>query len=117
MKSWQDATNEERRIYEAIKILFSKHFYLLETLFNHQEPRLVSSSEVILDQIKGFSTGEEVLIQVGIDLWNCEGGAQLSEILRHLDEKKLSNFILTLQFLHKKSIVGTERQTTIKNGE
>jgi len=102
MIPWPKASKTDLRLFEAVSRVFRNHPYLLEFLFDPREPRLRLLSEELLERSRDFSSGEDLLIRVALDLWSGGGEARIWELLEYLDDENLFNVTSALQFLRTK---------------
>ncbi len=96
MEHWQNATAMDLQRFAAISRLFTRHSKLLGFFFNIDKPELQWEPEEMLRIGRGFSSGERLLLRVGLDIWNGSGSVKIEEILDVLDE---DNFCKTLEAL------------------
>jgi hypothetical protein len=96
MDSWLNATHTERRLYCLISLIFSNHPKLLEFFFERHSPRSSLKPDEMLKAARCFSSGEQVLIRVALDLWSESGGAQVRQLLHVLDQDSCSNVLKAL---------------------
>ena len=80
MLNWRGAGRHERRMMETLNIIFAGHFKLLEFLFDANSPRLRFEAGFLLDSAIGYSSGEQILIRIALDLWNGSGSVKLWSI-------------------------------------
>lgn len=99
MKTRQNFNGVDQYRYEAIRIIFTKHSNLLNFLFDPIKPELRVSPECLLNQSKGYSSGEKILIKTALDVWNESGDTRISELLNTLDDDNFSNVLLALSKL------------------
>ena len=62
MLNWKDASEEEHRLQIVLELIFRNHSRLLSSLFDLETPRLRKSSEVLLSELTGYSSGEKVMV-------------------------------------------------------
>jgi hypothetical protein len=91
---------------EGLNLIFTKHPKLLHFLFDRHEPCLRQDAETLLYEAGVLSTGEQILIQVALDLWSGEGGARLGEIVERLDPGTYFNLLAGLRHLRETEIGG-----------
>jgi len=96
MLRWKDCTQEEQRLSEIMYLLFKLYPELEKFLFQSGVPRLNEPPDVLLNQVGCFSSGEQILIRVALDLWSGEGGAKLSDIIHRLDDDNFTNVTTAL---------------------
>jgi hypothetical protein len=99
MFCWKTAESYEWKQIEAISIVLSNHYKLLEFLFEKERPNLRNSPEQLLEWSLGFSSGEQVLVRVALDIWSNSGSARVSDLLISLDQSNFENVLLGLQYL------------------
>lgn len=97
MESWRKATQAERRLFLLISQVFTNHPKLLRFFFDTQEPRTSFEPHQLLKASGCFSSGEQVLIRVALDLWNESGGAQVRDLMYILDDESCSNVLKALE--------------------
>lgn len=96
MFRWLQATKVDRRLFEAITIVFRKHLYLMAFFFDPEEPRLRRLPEELLEESECFSSGEDLLVRVALDLWSGSENANSWELIKILDEQNLANVVEAL---------------------
>ena len=68
-------------------------------MFHHQELRLRDSPAALLKESRGYSRGERILIQIGLDFWSGSGGSRVHDIIEHLDDENIFAFIRAILLL------------------
>ena len=101
MLDWKLANRHETRMMESLNLIFHKHPKLLEFLFEQDKAKLRDEPAVLLFEAGVFSTGEKILIRIGIDLWNGAGHVHLWDVIERLDFRNYSNVLLGLQYLRQ----------------
>ena len=96
MIRWPRATKTDDRLLSIIGHLCSQHLYLLDLLFDPNEPRLRRAPEELLEESVNLSSGEDLLVRVALDLWSGSGNARIWELVEVLDG---GNFINVLKAL------------------
>lgn len=91
MVKWQKATATDRRVLEAILIVLRRYPYLIDFMFDPEEPRLRQRPEDLLEESASFSSGEDLLVRVALDLWSGSGDAHVWELIEFLDDENFSN--------------------------
>jgi hypothetical protein len=99
--NWTNTNRYEQRMQETLGIVFYNHPKLLEFLFDKEQPRLRVEPERLLSEAGVFSSGEKVLIRVGLDLWNGSGGVRLWDIVERLDVYNYHNLLAGLLNLRR----------------
>ena len=103
MLYWKSACSSDQKRLDAIKTLYRKHPDLLFYLFEPSQPRLRLPSEVLKKYAQAFSSGEKLLIRMGLDIWDGSGDALFREIYHVLDPINFKNTLETLGFLKNQS--------------
>ncbi len=99
MRTWEQASAGDLLRGEVISLILLDHPQLEEFLFHPSEARLRETPDQILKLSKSFSSGEQVLLRVALDIWSGTGDAKVSHLLRVLDEQSLVNVLNGLRFL------------------
>lgn len=101
MLVWKGCGRHERRIQEVMNLIFAKHLWLLEFLFDAERPRLRRDSESLLFDAVVFSSGEQILVRLALDLWDGSGNVRLWDIVERLDETNYHNVLAGLRHLRQ----------------
>jgi len=86
---WKNADEGDLKRLEYISKILFNHQQILTFMFNKHRPVLNMSSDKILAAIGGFSSGQQVLIKVALDIWDNSGNAQLNEIIQDIDQESV----------------------------
>jgi hypothetical protein len=97
--NWKTASEEDVRLFRAVSVALDKHPKLIEFLFAPDRPGLSSEPEELLEYSRNFSSGEQVLVAIGLDIWSQSGNAVLWKIIHKLDVENFSNVMKSLQYL------------------
>jgi hypothetical protein len=117
MLFWKDVCPSDQKRLDAISILYRKHPDLLFFLFELGRPRLKLPSECLKEHASVFSSGKELLVRLGLDLWDGSGNALFREIHQTLDSANFQNALNSLIFLRKEPNLGLPNfPGTMKNG-
>jgi hypothetical protein len=108
MLNWQRPGRHERRMMETLNIIFAGHSKLLEFLFDPESARLRQEPEFLLASAGGFSGGEQILVRIGLDLWNGSGDVKLWHIIESLDDTSYQNVLIGLRHLRRIEFDGPE---------
>ena len=108
MLNWQGAGRHERRMLEVLNLIFRNHPELLEFLFDPARARLRLEAEDLLAAAGAFSSGEKILVRVGLDLWNGSGHVQLWDVIERLDIENYRHVLLGLRHLRRTEMDGAE---------
>jgi hypothetical protein len=101
MLNWTRLGRHERRMLGTLTLVFRNHPQLLEFLFDRDQPRLRFEPERILVEAGGFSSGEKILVRIGLDLWNGSGGVALWDVIERLDVENYRNVLAGLRNLRR----------------
>ena len=96
MQTWRKATVSEQRQYQLISQIFFKHPKLLEFFFEKHEARMRFAPEEMLKEIGAFSSGEQLLVRVAMDIWSGSGNTKLWRLIEQLDHDNFSNVLKAL---------------------
>ena len=102
MESWQAATTSDRYTYSVIAIIFRNHPYLLRFLFEDRSPRIRFQPMELRRRAANFSSGEQLLIRVALDVWSGSGNAKIWQILETLDADNFLNVLVALAKLRSR---------------
>lgn len=116
MLDWKNVTEEEERLSTVMELIFCNYPKLLDFLFEPSIPRLKDEPEKLLAEANVFSSGEKILIQVALDLWNGSGKSLFWDIIHRLDHENQKRILLSLQYLRIIPSVGAHCLSTIKIG-
>lgn len=108
MLNWTRLGRHERRMQGTLGLIFRNHVHLLEFLFDRDRARLRVEPERILSEAGPFSSGEKILVRVGLDLWNGSGQVSLWDIVERLDVENYRNVLLGLRYLRRNEPDGEE---------
>lgn len=91
---------------QAIHHLFGSDERLIYFLFHHKKTELRELPDELLNEARGFSHDEFLLIQAAIDMWCDQGGAKLSDLLSVLDNDNF--FRLMCAMARHRGLIGIE---------
>lgn len=94
--SLKQLSQNEQRTIRALQKLFSNNMYLLEFFLDDCQSKIRFRPDEMRWRAQGHSSGEQVLIRVGLDIWGGSGDAKVWELLEILDN---DNFQATLESL------------------
>ena len=104
MRCWPNAGKVERKLFEAISLIFKNHLYLLDFLFEPDVAKIRDVPEELIFQSGDLSCGEDLLVRIAIDLWSGGfGDACVWELVEILDEDNFSNVLEALLKLRPKN--------------
>ena len=96
MLNWNSPNRYEQRMQDTLNLIFRNHPKLLEFLFDKERAQLRLEPECLQSECGVFSTGEKILVRVGLDLWNGSGGVSLWDIVERLDVINYRNVLAGL---------------------
>ena len=99
MFCWKFVSASQHRRIEAISLLLSNDYPLLEFLFEQDQPQLRAAPEELMSNSWPFSAGEMLLVRLALDLWNESGDVRICEALERLDGIRFQNLLLSLEYL------------------
>lgn len=95
MKSPLTRHNETR--LHAISLLLANDYSLLTWILSEDRSDISSDPETLINQSKClFSSGEQLLLLVALDLWNGSGNANIADLV-DLDEVHFETFSMALE--------------------
>jgi hypothetical protein len=97
---WKDASEGDKIIKKALSMLYQNNENLLHTILNPDSPRLRASSKKIKANSAMLSSGEELLIRIGLDAWDGSGGIHFNELYQKLDPMNFQRVIFLLNYLY-----------------
>ena len=99
MLNWKTCSAEERRLADMMYLILNPYPNLEQFLFKTESPSLNQAPEELLTQIGSFSSGEQILIRVALDLWSGEGGTHLLDVINRLDDRNFTNVMAAILYL------------------
>lgn len=102
MESWQSATASDRYTYSVIAVIFRNHPNLLRFFFEERRPRIRHKPMELRAQAAGFSSGEQLLIRVALDVWSGSGNAKIWQLIETLDPDNMCNVLEALAKLRSR---------------
>ncbi len=101
MSNWIDADTGDKILLRALSLLYSRNEDLLHLLLNPDTPRLKSSIESIKNDSLVLSSGEQLLVRIGLDIWDGgSGGINFNELYQKLDLVHFQKVLLVLNYLY-----------------
>jgi hypothetical protein len=101
MHTWKNASASDTKMFAAISISLKKHPHLINYLFEKHRPRLSDAAENILEASFALSSGENLLIQIALDMWSGSGGTNIYDMLTVLDDQNFVNVLSALLTLRQ----------------
>jgi hypothetical protein len=103
MNCWSNASIGDQKLFRILSTLYSGNEKLLFILLNPDHPQLQSSSSHIKKCSYELSSGERLLLRIGLDIWDGSGGIHFNELYETLDSQNFQNVILSLAALRGSS--------------
>jgi hypothetical protein len=100
--NWEKASVGENELRIAMTKLFAQHPQLLPLLFYTAEAKLRHYPDVLLREARCLSSGEFILIQLALDIWNDSGGTRIYDLLNRLDTANFQNAMMALRYVGPK---------------
>lgn len=88
----------------ACKLLYKQHPKLYDFLIHPQTQSLRQDPEKLIENIGAFSSGEQVLIHVGLDLCFNVSQSKLWDVVNRLDSNNFQNVLNSISYLRTKRI-------------
>ena len=101
MLCWENPGRGGRRLMEVMNLIFRNHPELLGFLFEPARPKLRHEAEKLMGEARGFSSGEQILIRIALNLWNGHGSVSLWDVIEKLDQENYQQVVLGLQHLRQ----------------
>lgn len=101
--NWKNANESDKILREALSMLYGNDGKIFQLLFDVSEPRLTSPADIIKQEMGVLSMGEQLLVRIGLDIWDGgSGGIYFNELYQKLDDKNFQKMLLVLLFLRSK---------------
>ena len=83
---WKYYDKAEMDLLLSIKEMFGYRYkHLLKFLFHLREPILIDDSVKILKEANVLSSGEQILLQLALDIWDGSGNCKIKDLFKTLD--------------------------------
>jgi hypothetical protein len=99
---WKNAYPDDLERLRLTSYLLNRYPKLIEFLFHPEKPELSSSPEELKKKTSAFSSGEELLVRISLDIWSSSGRATLIEIMEKLDDRNFENMLKVFRMTWKK---------------
>lgn len=97
---WSEDTSErDKQLFFILSNLYQTHPALLHRLLNPDFPVLINPHLSVEERCFGLSSGEKLLMRVGLDIWNSSGGIHFDELYRTLDPFSFQKMLTALLYL------------------
>lgn len=77
MLKWTNTSKDDQKRLKAITILLDNDERLVRFLFHSTKSQLSTTPEILKAKMKCFSSGEQVLLLIAMDIWGTYGGYTL----------------------------------------
>jgi len=101
MLKWKEPSNDDLKRLKAISILLGDDERFIRFLFHPRKSRLASSPETLKNEMKCFSSGEQTLLLIAMDIWGTYGGIHFDDLYTNLDPNAFKNCINSLAFIKR----------------
>jgi len=99
MNTWHYSVESDQILYEALSMLYGHNENMLHFLLSSGSPCLRLSADNLKEQSSAFSSGQQLLIRIGLDIWDGSGGVHFNELYQTLDERNFQKMLLAMLFL------------------
>lgn len=97
---WSDDVSEsDKSHFFILSNLYEHHENLLHRLFNPNCPALINPHLSTEQRCHGLSSGEKILLKIGLDIWDGSGGIHFNELYQDLDPMSFQKILLALLYL------------------
>ena len=103
MIQWKDASIDDLMRLRAIQIIFGDECDFTDFLFHPTKSRLADSPDNLKAAMKCFSSGEQVLILIAMDIWGSYGGGlHFDDLYQKLSLRALNRCLKAINYLINK---------------
>lgn len=88
---------------DAISLLFSHDPSMLDFLLNDDRSDLRFHEDQTVHFFGCYSSGEQILVKIALDIWSYSGNSNLSDILAILDSERTDAFLQAMSLLNSQS--------------
>lgn len=96
---WKHASPGDLKLLRLITFLLSRHPKLIPFLFRPDRAELQGPPPELIQEARAFSSGEQLLVRIALDLWSDSGNATLWELLKWLDPLSFDHTLFVLRYL------------------
>ena len=101
--NWNNACESDKFNREALLILFEGYENLFNLLLDPDYPKLNYPASRINRYCRGLSSGEKLLINIGLDIWSGEGKIHFNDLYQILSDENFKRIIRVLLYLRPQS--------------
>ena len=98
--SWENADNNDKTLKRALSLLLHRNDKILHLMLNPDNPRLMASPAVLKGHSQAFSSSEQLLLRIALDIWDGSGGIHFNEVYENLDHRNFQKMLLVLNYLY-----------------
>ena len=99
MLKWTNTSKDDQKRLKAITILLDNDERLVRFLFHSTKSQLSTTPEILKAKMKCFSSGEQVLLLIAMDIWGTYGGIHFDDLYTNLSPSSFKNCITALAFI------------------
>ncbi|PIP91030.1 MAG: hypothetical protein COV38_16660 [Bdellovibrionales bacterium CG11_big_fil_rev_8_21_14_0_20_38_13] len=99
MLKWKNPSNDDQKRLRAITILLDNDERLVRFLFHPTKSQLSMTPEILREKMKSFSSGEQTLLLIAMDIWGTYGGIHFDDLYTNLSPDSFKNCITALAFI------------------
>jgi len=110
--NWKHACKSDLERLTAIEILFGRNRKLVDFLFHPVEAKLSASAESLKRKMNCFSSGEQILLLIAMDIWGTYGGIHFDDLYSRLDPQSFTNCIKALAYIKQEKFLLTTGPTS-----
>ena len=91
---WEDASAGDLKTLESVIFMLGRYQNkILPMIFHKSIPRLVAPRDQIIASTRCFSSGEQILVELALDLWERVGITPIFSVFHVLDLSTLKRVV------------------------
>jgi len=95
--------SKKHKQLEAISLLFTHDPSTLDFFLNDDRNGLRFHEDQTMHFFGCYSSGEQILIRIALDIWSYSGNSNLSDILAILDSERTDAFLQAMGLMNSQS--------------
>lgn len=99
MLRWTNVSLSDALHLDAINYFLFNYPHLINCFLHPEKPGLRSPSKVIIKKIRGLSHSEQLLVRMGMDIWNGSGQVNLLLAYEVLSSDLIERFCESLDLI------------------
>ena len=99
MLKWSNISNDDQKRLNAIIILLGNDERLVRFLFHPTKSKLSIAPEILKEKMRCFSSGEQTLLLIAMDIWGTYGGIHFDDLYTNLSPSSFKNCINALAYI------------------